>query len=90
VLIKALHLLAARHEALRTRLVPSGGSALQVVDPPGIGFPVTFEDLTGLPDAAERFARTRQEVEGTRSAWAKSPWRAAASWRSNRDTMSCC
>ncbi|MGW4912384.1 non-ribosomal peptide synthetase [Streptomyces sp. NPDC004270] len=65
LLIRALHLLAARHEALRTRLVPSGGSALQVVDPPETGFPVTFEDLTGLPDAAERFARTRQEVEGT-------------------------
>ncbi|MFE9725754.1 amino acid adenylation domain-containing protein [Streptomyces sp. NPDC005794] len=65
LLIQALHLLAVRHEALRTRLVPSGGSALQVVDPPETGFPVTFEDLTGLPDAAERFARTRQEVEGT-------------------------
>ncbi|WP_274388935.1 non-ribosomal peptide synthetase [Streptomyces cavernae] len=65
LLIQALHLLAARHEALRTRLVPSGGSALQVVDPPETGFPVAFEDLTGLPDAAERFARTRQEVEGT-------------------------
>ncbi|MEV6760062.1 amino acid adenylation domain-containing protein [Streptomyces sp. NPDC051105] len=65
LLLQALHLLAARHEALRTRLVPSGGSALQVVDPPETGFPVTFEDLTGLPDAAERFARTRQEVEGT-------------------------
>ncbi|MEU9158203.1 amino acid adenylation domain-containing protein [Streptomyces sp. NPDC048417] len=64
LLIQALHLLAARHEALRTRLVPSGGSALQVVDPPETGFPVTIEDLTGQPDAAERFARTRQEVEG--------------------------
>ncbi len=67
LLVQALHLLAARHEALRTRLVPSGGSALQVVDPPETGFPVTFEDLTGLPDAAERlarFARTRREVEG--------------------------
>ncbi|MFC4465702.1 amino acid adenylation domain-containing protein [Streptomyces xiangluensis] len=65
LLIQALHLLAARHEALRTRLVPSGGSALQVVDPPETGFPVTFEDLTELPDTAERFARTRQEVEAT-------------------------
>ncbi|MFE2715276.1 amino acid adenylation domain-containing protein [Streptomyces mirabilis] len=65
LLIKALHLLTARHEALRTRLVPSGDSALQVVDPPGIGLPVTFEDLAGRPDAAERFARIRQEVEGT-------------------------
>lgn len=65
LLIRALHLLAARHEALRTRLVPSGGSALLVVDPPETGFPVTFEDLTALPDAAERFARTRQKVEGT-------------------------
>ncbi|MGI3204076.1 condensation domain-containing protein [Streptomyces sp. GLT-R25] len=65
LLIKALHLLAARHEALRTRLVPFEGSALQVVDPPDTGFPVTFEDLTGLPDGAERFARIRSEVEGT-------------------------
>ncbi|GGS23765.1 non-ribosomal peptide synthetase [Streptomyces humidus] len=65
LLIKALHLLAARHEALRTRLVPCEGSALQVVDPPDTGFPVTFEDLTGLPDGAERFTRIRREVEGT-------------------------
>lgn len=65
LLLRALHLLAARHEALRTRLVPSGGSALQVVDPPDSGFPVVFEDLTGLPDAAERCARLRREVEGT-------------------------
>lgn len=65
LLLQALNLLAARHEALRTRLVPSGGSALQVVDPPDSGFPVAFEDLTGLPDAAEHFARTRMEVEGS-------------------------
>ncbi|MFF4244836.1 amino acid adenylation domain-containing protein [Streptomyces sp. NPDC001822] len=65
LLLHSLHLLAARHEALRTRLVPSGGSALQVVDPPDTGFPVTFEDLTGLPDAAGHFARIRQEVEGS-------------------------
>lgn len=65
VLLRALHLLAARHEALRTRLVPSGGTALQVVDPPETGFPVTFEDLTGLADAARRFEKARREVEGT-------------------------
>ncbi|MEU3514830.1 amino acid adenylation domain-containing protein [Streptomyces sp. NPDC006654] len=65
LLIEALRLLAARHEALRTRLVPCGGSALQVVDPPDSGFPVAFEDLTGLPDAADRFTRIRSEVEGT-------------------------
>ncbi|MBO4255183.1 amino acid adenylation domain-containing protein [Streptomyces griseorubiginosus] len=65
LLIKALHLLAARHEALRTRLVPAEGSALQVVDPPDTGFPVTFEDLTELPDVAERLTRIRLEVEGT-------------------------
>ncbi|MFI1487475.1 amino acid adenylation domain-containing protein [Streptomyces sp. NPDC020747] len=64
LLVMALDLLAARHEALRTRLVPSEGSALQVVDPPDTGFPVAFEDLTGLPDRAERFARIRLEVEG--------------------------
>ncbi|MEU6540694.1 amino acid adenylation domain-containing protein [Streptomyces sp. NPDC047000] len=65
LLVRALHRLAARHEALRTRLVPSAGSALQVVDPPDTGFPVTFEDLTGLPDADERFARIRSKTEGT-------------------------
>ncbi|MET8412957.1 condensation domain-containing protein, partial [Streptomyces sp. NPDC005195] len=65
LLIQALHLLTARHEALRTRLVPTGGTALQVVDPPETGFPVTFEDLTARTDAAERFTRTRQDVEGT-------------------------
>ncbi|MFJ9349264.1 amino acid adenylation domain-containing protein [Streptomyces sp. NPDC101237] len=65
LLIRALHLLTARHEALRTRLVPSGGTALQVVDPPDTAFPVTFEDLTGRPDAAERFALIRRETEGT-------------------------
>ncbi|MFS8199847.1 non-ribosomal peptide synthetase [Streptomyces sp. CWNU-52B] len=65
LLIRSLRLLSVRHEGLRTRLVPSGGSALQVVDPPETGFPVVFEDLTGLPDAAERFTRIRREVEGT-------------------------
>ncbi|MEU5717067.1 amino acid adenylation domain-containing protein [Streptomyces sp. NPDC020403] len=64
LLVEALHVLAARHEALRTRLVPSEGTALQVVDPPDTRFPVTFEDLTGLPDAAERLTRIRREVEG--------------------------
>lgn len=63
VLLQALHTLAARHEALRTRLVPSGGSALQVVDPPHTGFPVELDDLTGLPDAAERFVSMRRDVE---------------------------
>ncbi|MGW0926074.1 non-ribosomal peptide synthetase [Streptomyces sp. NPDC002755] len=64
LLLRALHLLAARHEALRTRLAPHGGSALQVVDPPGTRFPVTFEDLTTLSDRDERYARIRREVEG--------------------------
>ncbi|MFD5625666.1 amino acid adenylation domain-containing protein [Streptomyces sp. NPDC127072] len=73
LLIKALRLLAARHEALRTRLVPSEGSALQVVDPPDTGFPVTFEDLTGLPDGAERLARIRLAVEGTPFRLGKEP-----------------
>ncbi len=64
LLVQALHLLAGRHEALRTRLVPSGGSALQVVDPPDVGFPVVFEDLSGVSDAAGQLARARREVEG--------------------------
>ncbi|QNP68571.1 amino acid adenylation domain-containing protein [Streptomyces roseirectus] len=64
LLTEALRLLAARHEALRTRLVPTEGTALQVVDPPDTGFPVTFEDLTGAPDQAERLTRLRTEAEG--------------------------
>ncbi|MCX4404260.1 amino acid adenylation domain-containing protein [Streptomyces sp. NBC_01764] len=65
LLVQALHLLAARHEALRTRLVPAEGSALQVVDPPETGFPVTVEDLRGLPDAGERLAEAQRAVGGT-------------------------
>nr|WP_237555272.1 amino acid adenylation domain-containing protein [Streptomyces sp. SID4948] len=65
LLVRALHLLAARHEALRTRLVPAEGSALQVVDPPETGFPVTVEDLTGLPDAGERLAEAQRAVGDT-------------------------
>lgn len=65
LLVRALDLLAARHEALRTRLVPAEGSALQVVDPPETGFPVTVEDLRGLPDAAERLAKAQRAVGGT-------------------------
>ncbi|MET8291486.1 amino acid adenylation domain-containing protein [Streptomyces sp. NPDC005132] len=65
LLIQALHQLTARHEALRTRLVPAGGTALQVVDPPETGFPVTFADLTARADAAEQLTRTRQDAEST-------------------------
>ncbi|MGV9943655.1 non-ribosomal peptide synthetase [Streptomyces sp. NPDC003401] len=65
LLVRALHRLAARHEALRTRLVPSGGTALQVVDPPETGFPVVVEDLTGLPDAGRRSEQARRAVEST-------------------------
>ncbi|MFE1795380.1 amino acid adenylation domain-containing protein [Streptomyces sp. NPDC059517] len=65
LLVQALHLLAARHEALRTRLVPAEGSALQVVDPPETGFPVTVEDLRGLPDADERLAQAQRAVGST-------------------------
>ncbi|MEV0125877.1 amino acid adenylation domain-containing protein [Streptomyces sp. NPDC050703] len=64
LLVRALHLLADRHEALRTRLVPTDGSAMQVVDPPGDGFPIACEDLSGEPDAADRLAAIRREVEG--------------------------
>ncbi|MFE9360568.1 condensation domain-containing protein [Streptomyces olivaceoviridis] len=73
LLIQALHLLSARHEALRTRLVPAGDPALQVVDPPETGFPVTFGNLAGLPDAVERFARARREVECTPFRLGKEP-----------------
>ncbi|MGW3633871.1 condensation domain-containing protein, partial [Streptomyces sp. NPDC005122] len=61
-LIRALDLLTARHEALRTRFVPVGATVRQVVDAPGAGFPLTVEDLTGLPDADERLAQAQREV----------------------------
>ncbi|MDT0528003.1 amino acid adenylation domain-containing protein [Micromonospora sp. DSM 115977] len=57
----ALDALVARHEALRTRLVPAGADVHQHVDPPGTGFTLRTHDLTGAPDAAARLARLQDE-----------------------------
>ncbi|MGY0055743.1 non-ribosomal peptide synthetase [Streptomyces sp. LZ34] len=53
---RALDALTARHEALRTRLVPFQGEAYQQVDPADIGFALAVDDLTGCPDAEHRLA----------------------------------
>ncbi|MEU4782755.1 amino acid adenylation domain-containing protein, partial [Micromonospora sp. NPDC023633] len=57
----ALDALVARHEALRTRLVPTGSDVHQHVDPPGTGFTLHTHDLTGAPDAAALLARLQDE-----------------------------
>ncbi|WP_405164612.1 amino acid adenylation domain-containing protein [Nocardia sp. NBC_01499] len=59
VLGRALDALAARHAALRTRLVPNGVAVHQVIDPPEIGFSLDIEELTEYRDAATRLAELR-------------------------------
>ncbi|MEV1178204.1 amino acid adenylation domain-containing protein, partial [Nonomuraea sp. NPDC049784] len=49
----ALGAIVDRHEVLRTRLVPTGGVAYQVVDPPG-GFGLEVVDLSGDPEGFSR------------------------------------
>ncbi|GGV22464.1 non-ribosomal peptide synthetase [Streptomyces spectabilis] len=60
-LSRALDALVARHEVLRTRLVAVAGAAVQQIDPPGAGLPLTADDLTGRPDAEAELARVRRE-----------------------------
>ncbi|MER7419569.1 condensation domain-containing protein, partial [Micromonospora peucetia] len=57
----ALDALVDRHEVLRTRIVPDGADAGQRIDPPGGGFALRFEDLTGHPDPAAALARLQDE-----------------------------
>ncbi|WP_280405773.1 non-ribosomal peptide synthetase [Nocardia brasiliensis] len=64
ILARALDALAARHEALRTRLVPSGAEVHQVIDPAETGFAVQFVDLTESCDAAARLADLRRRNAG--------------------------
>ncbi|MFD5030314.1 amino acid adenylation domain-containing protein [Streptomyces sp. NPDC058405] len=61
VLGQALDTLVRRHETLRTRLAEAGGEVLQYIDPPGTGFTLVVEDLTGRDDAEERLAALRYE-----------------------------
>ncbi|MGW2511376.1 non-ribosomal peptide synthetase [Streptomyces scopuliridis] len=65
VLVRALDALVARHEALRTRFVPSAGEAYQRIDPPDTGFTLVVEDLTGHPDDADARLSARQLDEST-------------------------
>src|SRR5579859_1881286 len=64
LLRRALHDLADRHEALRTRFRLDGGTLRQQVLASGPGIPLEFADLSGLPpDAADRAYRDiRQRV----------------------------
>ncbi|MEV4846471.1 condensation domain-containing protein, partial [Micromonospora matsumotoense] len=57
----ALAALVDRHEALRTRIVGDGDEAFQQIDPPGVGFPLRHDDLTGDADAPAALARLQQE-----------------------------
>ncbi|MFC9432156.1 amino acid adenylation domain-containing protein [Nocardia sp. NPDC057030] len=64
VLGRAFDALAARHAALRTRLVPIGAAVHQVIDPPETGFALEIVDLTESPDAATRLAELRGHNAG--------------------------
>ncbi|SCL70623.1 non-ribosomal peptide synthetase [Micromonospora peucetia] len=57
----ALDALVDRHEVLRTRIVPDDADAGQRIDPPGGGFALRFEDLTGHTDPAAALARLQDE-----------------------------
>ncbi|MFG1780661.1 condensation domain-containing protein, partial [Micromonospora sp. NPDC049048] len=57
----ALDSLVDRHEVLRTRIVADGAEAAQHIDPPGAGFPLRHEDLTGHADPAAALAGLQQE-----------------------------
>lgn len=65
ILGRALDALVARHEALRTRLVPSGAEARQVIDPPETGFAVEFVDLTESDNVATALAQLRRRNAGS-------------------------
>ncbi|WP_207309469.1 non-ribosomal peptide synthetase [Streptomyces kasugaensis] len=60
-LARALDTLVARHEVLRTRLIPAAGAACQRIDPPGAGFPLRVHDLTGEADAEAALAALQRE-----------------------------
>ncbi|WP_343235536.1 non-ribosomal peptide synthetase [Streptomyces bauhiniae] len=61
ILAEALDVLSDRHEALRTRLVEDEGSVHQHVDPPGAGYALSLDDLTGTDDPDGRLAVVQAE-----------------------------
>ncbi|MEU6404218.1 amino acid adenylation domain-containing protein [Streptomyces sp. NPDC046985] len=61
ILAEALTAMTARHEALRTRLVETDGAVWQHVDPPGSGYALSVEDLTGADDPDARLAAVQVE-----------------------------
>jgi amino acid adenylation domain-containing protein len=58
---RALNLLVARHEALRTRLAAADGRPVQLIDPPG-PVPLELADLSGLT-LPQRQARLRECID---------------------------
>ncbi|MEU6990131.1 amino acid adenylation domain-containing protein [Streptomyces sp. NPDC046465] len=64
VFVRALDAVAARHETLRTRLVAVEGEVRQEIAPPGAGFALRTEDLSGRADSeALLIARQREECD---------------------------
>ena len=61
LLEQAFRQLLARHESLRTRFEPYGGTARQIVEPV-VQLPLTWEDLSELPPG-ERGQRLREITE---------------------------
>ncbi|WP_407051567.1 amino acid adenylation domain-containing protein [Methyloraptor flagellatus] len=57
---RAVAALAARHEALRTRIVPAGAEAVQVIDPPGEPSFRVEQAPGDAPDAREAAAERRK------------------------------
>ncbi|MFE2943951.1 amino acid adenylation domain-containing protein [Streptomyces sp. NPDC059255] len=64
LLAHALDIVVTRHETLRTRFVAVNGDARQEVGPAATGFPLTVEDLGGVPDPEARVTdRQREECD---------------------------
>ncbi len=60
-LARALDTLTDRHEVLRTRFSAAAGEPVGLVDPPGHGFALRYEDLSGLPDQDARLAEVQAD-----------------------------
>ncbi|MEV7229556.1 amino acid adenylation domain-containing protein [Polymorphospora sp. NPDC051019] len=64
-LTAALDALVARHEVLHTRIVADDADAHQHIDPPGTGFALGVDDLTGHPGAVARLAELQAAEAAT-------------------------